>query len=78
MSVNIEAIHKQIDTTINHLERGEILREDRVFLNHILETVTDLLVAIKTGDALSVQDSAFELVGSTAELLEDGLLQDFA
>lgn len=72
---DLSNLQQQIITTVSHLERGEIQYTDRVFLNHILEEfeiLVDLVVANNPG-MMQFADHALEMVGSTNELVEDGL-----
>lgn len=69
-----EPLKEQIKTTIRNLERGEVQMSDRIFLNHLLE---ELEVIVGDDRLLNRQidaaDSLWEMVGSTNELVEDGL-----
>lgn len=69
-----EPLKEQIKTTIRNLERGEVQISDRIFLNHLLE---ELEVIVDNDRLLNRQidaaDSLWEMVGSTNELVEDGL-----
>lgn len=72
---DLSNLQQQITTTISRLERGEIQRTDRIFLNHILEefeVLVDLVVANQPG-MMQFADLVLEMVGSTNELVEDGL-----
>lgn len=69
-----EPLKEQIKTTITNLQRGEVQNSDRVFLNHILE---ELELIVDDDGLLNRQidaaDRLWEMVGSTNELVEDGL-----
>lgn len=72
---DLNNLKQQISVTLSHLERGEIQYEDHVFLNHILEEFEILVDAVGKNDPGMMQfaDLALEMVGSTNELVEDGL-----
>lgn len=68
-------LNEQINITIRNLERGEVQKTDRVFLNHVLEEFQLLVTSgsMSRGDHFGIAECAMEMVGSTAELVEDGL-----
>ena len=71
---NLTALKVQINASMEALTSGQIHHTDRVFLNHILEEFELLTDAIsKGGPILNLAEAAEEMVGSTAELVEDGL-----
>lgn len=69
-----EPLKEQIKTTIRNLERGEVMSSDRIFLNHILEGL-EFIVEDEglLNRQIDAADSLWEMVGSTNELVEDGL-----
>jgi hypothetical protein len=71
----ITALSEQINTTIRNLERGEVQKSDRIFLNHVLEEFQILATSssFANTDHFGVAEFAFEMVGSSSELVEDGL-----
>jgi len=69
-----EALKTQIETTTRRLERGEIQLADRIFLNHILDELDFILNNVQVGSKLFDDAEALgTLLGSTNELVEDGL-----
>lgn len=68
-------LNDQINTTLSNLERGEVLRTDRIFLNHILEEFQMLSTSssLANMEHFGIAELALEMVGSTNELVEDGL-----
>lgn len=70
-----EPLKTQIGTTISRLERGEIQYADRVFLNHILEELEQAIdvVIARPESSFDISEAFLEMIGSTNELIEDGL-----
>lgn len=66
---------EQIEATSRNLERGHLTHGDNVLLNHILEEFALLVDTMAQTDIsdVEVRATAYEFVGSTAELVEDGL-----
>lgn len=75
MVKRFEALNEQIEKTMKRLEAGEIQKTDRVFLHHILEELERLVdaAAPENAEYFDVAEGAYELIGSTNELIEDGL-----
>lgn len=71
----MDELKEQIKQTLRHLELGEVKYDDRVFLSHVLGEFQHLVdmseVSDDTGDVVA------EMIGSTRELVEDGLSWDF-
>lgn len=68
------ALQQQIGTTLNNLRNGTVQRTDRIFLNHILEEFERLSTQAELGGPIMlIAELADEMVGSTRELVEDGL-----
>jgi transcriptional regulator NrdR family protein len=75
---NYDVIREQIRTTISNIEHDTVTREDRVFLTHVLEEIQGKLDPMEDPEfwGYAVIGRSFEdLVGSTQELVEDGLVQ---
>lgn len=68
-----KALKDQLDLTLSNIDHGTIGREDRVFLTHVLEEIHSSLPTVETGKQIDVADTYFDLLGSTQELIEDGL-----
>lgn len=77
-----DALKAQIEVTTKRLERGEVLLADRIFLNHILDELDFILnvtldketdTVFTTGVMYNIAESAVQMLGSTNELVEDGL-----
>lgn len=66
------ALRAQIEKTTKNLERGEVQLSDRIFLNHILDELQFILDNGGTNPS-DDSESLWELLGSTNELVEDGL-----
>ena len=67
----MDELKEQIDATLKNLSAGEIQREDRVFLNHVLEEFGHLVDMQEFGG--NTEELAWNRIGSTRELVEDGL-----
>lgn len=64
----------QIRKSITNLERGEVQRTDRVFLYHVLENLEQIVENPDNHcNPMDAADSLMELIGSTEELILDGL-----
>jgi hypothetical protein len=71
---NLTALKTQVSASIEALISGDVRYSDRVFINHVLEEFERLIDAVETGGPiLNLAEMAEEMVGSTAELIEDGL-----
>lgn len=68
----MDELKEQIVETLRNLERGEVMMGDRVFLNHVLEEFEHLVVMSEIGGQ-DMGEVANEMIGSTRELVEDGL-----
>lgn len=68
-----KALKDQIDLTLSNIDHGTIGREDRVFLTHLLEEIHSSLSTVETNKQIDVADAYFDVLGSTQELIEDGL-----
>lgn len=64
-------LEEQINKTLRNLERGEVQREDRIFLNHVLEEFQHMVDMSVHGEVSD--DVVYDMIGSTRELVEDGL-----
>lgn len=67
-------LNEQVKTTISNIEHGTIRRSDRVLMVHVLEQLEFIL----NDEGLNVRqmdsfESLWEMIGSTNELVEDGL-----
>ena len=69
----MDKLKEQIAKTLRNLERGEVMMEDRVFLDHVLGEFQYLVDLVGTEAERSFGELAFEMIGSTCELVEDGL-----
>lgn len=67
----MDELKEQIEKTLRNLERGEIQMEDRVFLNHVLGELQHVVDVSGTGGYMD--DVVADMIGSTRELVEDGL-----
>lgn len=74
-SEQITALSEQINITLRNLEYGQVQRTDRVFLNHVLEEFQILATSssLANMEYSGIAELALEMVGSTSELVEDGL-----
>lgn len=68
-----DALKHQTAQTISNLEHGTISRSDRIFLTHLLEQVEFLLDSGDLEKSGDLTEHLRELIGSTKELVEDGL-----
>lgn len=76
-----DALQEQIKKTTKNLERGEVQLTDRIFLNHILDELDFILTVtldkkelpLISGQMYDLAESTCQLLGSTNELVEDGL-----
>ena len=67
----MDELKEQIKKTLRNLDFGEVRREDRIFLNHVLGEFQHLVdMSEISGD---VGDVVSDMIGSTRELVEDGL-----
>lgn len=73
MNMTYEPLKKQIDTTISNIDHGTIGRDDRIFLTHLLEELRLSLPIVELDDDEEVADEFRTVLGSTQELIEDGL-----
>ena len=77
----LEALKEQIKKTTTNLERGTPTLSDRIFLNHILDELDFILNAtldkkdfpLISGQMYDLAESTCQMLGSTNELVEDGL-----
>jgi hypothetical protein len=75
-----DALKAQLEKTTKNLERGEVQLADRIFLNHILDELDFILTndiqedgIHLTGQMYTIAESTLQMLGSTNELVEDGL-----
>lgn len=75
-----DALKERLEKTTKNLERGEILLADRIFINHILDELQFILEnniqpdgVHLTGQMYEIAESTLQMLGSTNELVEDGL-----
>jgi hypothetical protein len=71
-----DALKEQLKTTTRRLEQGELQLSDRIFLNHILDELDVILengVPSTPSGYFDLAESTLEMLGSTNELVEDGL-----
>lgn len=75
-----DALKAQLEKTTKNLERGEVQLADRIFLNHILDELDFILTTNiqengvhLTGQMYEIAESTLQMLGSTNELVEDGL-----
>jgi hypothetical protein len=79
MKKDYDVLREQIRSTISNIEHDTVTREDRIFLTHVLEEVQGDLDTMEDpgywGYAM-IGQSYEDLVGSTQQLIEDGLVAD--
>jgi hypothetical protein len=70
-----EPLRAQVKTSISNLNSGTIQRSDRIFMNHLLEQLEFVLESgeLESGRQIDICDSFYDVLGSTNELVEDGL-----
>jgi hypothetical protein len=74
---NYDVLRGQIQSTISNIEHDTVTREDRVFLTHLLESIQlDAMEDPGFWGYAVIGRSYEDLVGSTQQLIEDGLIQE--
>lgn len=73
-------IEEQVKKTLSNIECDTLGREDRVFLTHVLEHLSIVAYAKAWGDirndSITLACEVDNMLGSTEQLIADGLIQD--
>lgn len=73
-----DKLRDQIKDTLSNIECDTVGREDRILTTHVLEEFMHIMDVVESSDGnrLWIGECTKDMVGSTSQLVEDGLIQD--